>query len=61
MSSIPKPVNQLLPRNAIRRKATGYRVTPEIYHCRSIDLACNEFFRGRGIPCFGKFGSQAPR
>jgi hypothetical protein len=49
MPSQPRPIKQLLRHNAIRRERTGFRQVAEIYHCRSIDLACNDFFKERGI------------
>lgn len=43
-------INKLQHRNAVRRGRVGVRIPHEVYHCRSIDEGCREFFKNRGMP-----------
>ena len=51
-------ISKLKSRNAIRRGRVGVALKAEVYHCRSIDIACNEYFKRQGMPCHG-FGNIA--
>jgi hypothetical protein len=60
MSAQARPITGLTTRSAIRRKSVGIRITAKSYSCRLIDLACNEFFKERGLPVYGQFGNPLP-
>lgn len=54
------PIHKLTSRSAIRRKKIGVKNKHDIFHTRSIDLACQEFFKERGLRVFGSFNDQLP-
>lgn len=43
-------ITKLEHRNAVRRERVGVKAPAEVYHCRSIDDGCREFFKSRGMP-----------
>jgi hypothetical protein len=45
-----KPVKELTERKAVRRARVGCQVVPENMAGRSVDHACIEFFKSRGMP-----------
>jgi len=60
MSAQPRAITGLTTRSAIRRKSVGKRQTASSFSLRSIDLACQDFFKDRGLPVYGQFATPIP-